>query len=285
MRAFLEKEIPRLTRATAKERSRPPSVQPLLAQKPRAGKTEKEQTMKPLKTTDGRQALTSTDGPVVTAFATQPSTSKLSSGPTGVIDHLDTRWLDAQSCSSMPIARSSIGSASWPSLRMASSMPVASASSLLWTAASARSSAFLSRATRRSVMAVSAVPIACSYRALAPKTKPASQAATKARQMTKNAGELEKYEARWARRSNGPRRSASPRSMGCLSDISRLCGEREGLLWWTLEQPSVERRPPRGTNKSIYRIIQRAQSLLPGRICDPGGKYTWGSRSYFKDAA
>jgi hypothetical protein len=49
-----------------------------------------------------------------------------------------------------------------PSLRMAVSMPVARASSLLWMAASARSSAFFSSATRRSVVAVRAVPMACS---------------------------------------------------------------------------------------------------------------------------
>ena len=38
MRAFLEKEIPRLAKAVAKKEIQLPSVQPLLTQKPPAGK-------------------------------------------------------------------------------------------------------------------------------------------------------------------------------------------------------------------------------------------------------
>jgi hypothetical protein len=128
---------------------------------------------------------------------------------------------------------------------------VASASSLLWTAASARSSAFLSRATRRSVIAVSAVPIACSYRALAPKTNPASQAATKPGRGRRTRASSRNTKPAGQDDQNGPRRSASPRSMGCLSDISRPRGRRQGLLWWTFEQPSADRRTPRWTNRHL----------------------------------
>ena len=128
-------------------------------------------------------------------------------------------------------------------------------------------------------MAVSAVPIACSYWALAPKTKPASQAATKARQMAKNAGELEKYEARCARRSNGPRRSASPRSIGCLSDISPHRERHQGLLGQTPDQPSVDRpstpelrlrtsgEDMLAGSVSIYRPLLTGQSLPPPQSC------------------
>src|ERR1700722_1993732 len=87
--------------------------------------------------------------------------------------------------------------------------------------------------------------------------------------MTKNAGELEKYEARWARRSNGPRRSASPRSMGCLSDINRPCDRCQWVLGWTPDHPTAARRwtqrtslAPTGGRDLLAGPVSRS-SLLP----------------------
>jgi hypothetical protein len=79
-----------------------------------------------------------------------------------------------------------------------SRMAAAIASSLRWTACSARSSEFFSRASRSRVIAAIASPERCCHSVLRPATCVPSQSATTTTQKAKKLGELVKCEAVWA---------------------------------------------------------------------------------------
>ncbi len=163
-----------------------------------------------------------------------------------------------QESSSKPMASSRESNTSPVVRRCSSNSASAIASSLRWTARSARRSAFLRRANSSRVTDTMVSPTRSCQLSGKPAAWTTMKAPTSSRQNEKNRGELVRFDARSARRSNGPR-PLLPRSEGCCRVILREYRKR---TWTASCQPAMCARPP-------ARVIR---SGAPPRAHRPAGR-------------